>query len=197
MKKPPYETSEIVMAVLILFALVVAILTGVNLFTGKKAAQAKATAESTAAPSIVIATPTPTESGETATAVSGPRANSGGFMTQTGTSLNLIMNWYAEEAGEKVTVYVDVLLDCSTMRTASRVGGITLGVGSQTFTLDSAEVNTGMGAHTITLCSTHFDVPASDFVNGSCEAYATWYYGGTYGGQAIPELTAKGTISLD
>ena len=42
MKKPPYETSEIVMAVLILIALVVAILTGVNLFTGKKAAQAKA-----------------------------------------------------------------------------------------------------------------------------------------------------------
>lgn len=197
MRKPDFETSEIVIAALILFALIVAVATGANLFTGKKAAQAKASAEVTVVPSIVVATPTPVASGETAEVVAGIRSNSGGFMTQTGTSLNLILNWYAEEAGENVTIYADVLLDCSTMRTASRVGGITLGVGSKTLTLDSAEVNTDMGAHTITLCSTHFDVPASDFVSGSCDAYATWYYGGSYGGQTIPELTAKGTITLE
>lgn len=188
------------MAVLIAIALILAIVTGVRLFTGKRHAQAKATAQVSATPTLVVVTPTPQpETGESAAELpAGPKARSGGFMTQTGTSLNLIVNWYAEEAGDEMSIYVDVLLDCVTLHTGSRHEGITLGIGSKTFVYDSAPVEVSTpGADTVTLCSTHVTVPASDFVNGQCPIYATWSFGGSYGGQPVPELTAQGTITLE
>ena len=202
MRKTHYDKNDIIMALLIVMALILALLTGVRLFTGKRNAQAKATAQATAAPTIVVVTPTPQQepeegAGETEP-VAGPKANSGGFMTQTGTSLNLIVNWYAEEAGDEVSVYIDVLLDCYTLHTGSRPEGITIGVGSKTFVYDSAPVDVSTpGADTVTLCNTHIYVPASDFASGQCPIYATWNFGGSYGGQPLPELTPQGTLTLE
>lgn len=202
MRKTHYDKNDIIMALLIVVALILAVFTGVRLFTGKRHAQAKATAKATAAPTIVVVTPQPQQDAAEGTdgseANTGPKANAGGFMTQTGTSLNLIVNWYAEEAGDEVSIYIDVLLDCYTLQTGSRNEGITIGVGSKTFVYDSAPVTeTTPGADTVLLHATHIYVPASDFVSGQCPIYATWNFGGSYGGQPIPELTAQGTITLE
>ena len=202
MRKTHYDKNDIIMALLIVIALILAIFTGVKLFTGKRHAQAKATAPASAAPTIVVVTPPPqqetAEGAGTPETSDGPKANSGGFMTQTGTSLNLIVNWYAEEAGDEVSIYIDVLLDCYTLQTGSREQGITIGVGSKTFVYDSAPVAVSTpGADTVLLHATHIYVPASDFASGQCPIYATWNFGGSYGGQPIPELTAQGMITLE
>ena len=97
-----------------------------------------------------------------------------------------------------MSIYIDVLLDCYTLQTGSREQGITIGVGSKTFVYDSAPVAVSTpGADTVLLHATHIYVPASDFASGQCPIYATWNFGGSYGGQPIPELTAQGMITLE
>lgn len=201
MKKPELEKTEIIMALLIVMALILSIATGVRLFSGKRAAKMAAeAAAASATPTLVVSTPTPmpAEQEQTISAEErdGPKANSGGFMTQTGTSLNLVVNWYAEEAGEDVVIYMDFLVDCFSLHTGSRKEGLTVGVGSNTFVFDSAPVDVSGGPSTVTLYSACVTVPASDFTETGCPAYATWHFGGSYGGQPVPELTALGNITL-
>ena len=131
-------------------------------------------------------TPTPTPTPEP------PKASAtGSFASSTGTGLNLRVEWriYTDGSG-KNKLQVDASAVSYSIFTSALYQSLTLNVGGQTYTSNSAAINydgTALAAHPI--ASFTMDAPAS----GSAISMK-WEYRGTYSGVALDDIIAEGVI---
>lgn len=136
-----------------------------------------------------VPTPPPTP---LPTAEPTPAPSDGSFSSNTGTNLNLIVNWRTEDLGNGSTrVYVDgkvssySLYVMGTTVTVS-FNGQTVSASGNPITLDDSVPLTESS-----LFSTTLDVPRGT----SGTMTVDWAYNGSYSGTALPMISAAGDIS--
>jgi len=195
----------IILAALLCLAVLVALLTGINLSRGKAAAKAEL-AEESPFPSaeIVVVTPTPSSdpvpsvSTESESSVSATpiQSASGTFSSDTGTHLNLTVNWTVTSSNAaNTTIRFDFYIDSYSLNTASRNRGLTLQIGGASFSADTPPINVSSSSSVLTpLCSMDATIPTA-LLTCPLSVSASWHFGGSYGGSSMEYLTASGIIS--
>ncbi len=119
--------------------------------------------------------------------------SSGSFMSSTGTSLNIIVNWYAtaDMFGNRA-LQVIVSASSGNLMAGSLPNGVELNVNGMVYTSANNAVNyMGGGMTTNTLAS--FTIPN---VYGSVSITAVWHFNGTYSGVPIGSIYASGVASV-
>lgn len=120
-----------------------------------------------------------------------PAPSDGSFSSDTGTSLNLIVNWRAEDLGNGTTrVHVDgTVSSYSLYVTGTSVtvsfGGQTVTASGNPITLDESVSRTETGLFSATI-----DVPKGTAGTMSVD----WAYKGTYSGVSLPTISASGEV---
>lgn len=148
--------------------------------TAAPAAPAAPTQEPTPKPTDVIPDVTPAPVTESVTA-------DGSFSSNTGTDLNLVIEWSRQAGG---SVVFNVYLDTYSLDISRRENGLTFTVGGVTRMYSTDAVNyTGGDKRKLLICSFTADVPA-----GEASVIATWDYRGSYSGTDLPVIVASGTI---
>ena len=122
----------------------------------------------------------------------GGAISSGSFMSNTGTSLNIIVNWYAaaDMFGNRELMVV-VSASSGNLMANSLINGVELSVNGMMYAASNNAVNyMGGGMTTNTLAT--FVIPN---VYGSVSIAAAWHFNGTYGGVSIGTIFASGIAS--
>lgn len=140
-------------------------------------------------PTPVPVTDTPIPTAEpTPTAVP---ASTGSFSSNTGTALNMNVDWRTEDLGNgTVRVYVTGKIVSYSLD----VGGtsVTVTLNGQSTVCSVGSLLVGDGTLTTTdLFSTSLDVPAGT----SGTMTVDWFFNGSYSGVSMPHITASGTVS--
>lgn len=115
----------------------------------------------------------------------------GSFASNTGTQLNLLVNWsvQADSYGQK-TLYVDV---CSTSYSLySTGGGVDLIANGMVYTATASPVQYG-GKSMVTNRLASFSVPG---VSGAVSLSAVWHFNGSYSGVPIGDIRANGIANV-
>lgn len=137
-------------------------------------------------------TPEPTETPEP-TPEPFPVDSSGSFSSDTGTALNLLVDWsaYTDESGNR-----KLAVTLSAMHYALRLDesfqALALTVNGQSLSADCPAIEYNDGDLQITpLYTFTLDAPS-----GSAEIQAVWHFKGSYSGQEIEQITASGTAYI-
>lgn len=119
---------------------------------------------------------------------------SGSFSSNTGTDLNLFINWTAQSAGEgKVTLRVDVSTTSYSFQTDALPYSIVVDIGGNPVTVDSAAVNyDGETIAVSPLASYQTELSTGQTV----DITVRWNYRGSYGGTELETITASGSASF-
>ena len=141
-------------------------------------------------------TPTPTPTPEpTPTPPPVPvNLGSGSFRSDTGTALNLLVNWSAESIdADSAQLTVNIELESYSLFTSALPGSITLTVGGTAYSLGSPAVNYDGTAmiHTV-LASQNLTVARGSSVDIAVD----WYYRGSYGGTPLDVISAAGSAAI-
>jgi len=118
---------------------------------------------------------------------------SGSFMSNTGTSLNIVVNWYAgvDSYGNHGLMVV-VGATSGNLMAGSIANSVELSVNGMMYASTNNAVNyMGGGMTTNTLAT--FTIPN---VYGMVSINAVWHFNGTYGGVPIGSIYASGTASV-
>lgn len=118
---------------------------------------------------------------------------SGSFMSNTGTSLNLIVNWYAgvDIYGNRGLMVV-VSATSGSLMAGSLPNGVELNVNGMMYTSSNNAINyMGGGVTTNTLAT--FTIPN---VYGTVSISAVWHFNGSYGGVPIGSIYASGMANV-
>ena len=116
---------------------------------------------------------------------------SGSFTSNTGTQLNLQVNWSAQSggAGQK-TLYVDVCANSYSLY--SNGGAVELTANGLLYAASAAPVNYG-GKTPVTNRLASFAIQG---VSGAVNLSAVWHFNGTYSGRAIGDIRASGIANV-
>ena len=118
---------------------------------------------------------------------------SGSFMSNTGTSLNIIVNWYA---GIDIYGNHGLLLNVSAtsgnLVAGSLLNGVEVSVNGMTYAASNNAINY-MGGSMTTNPLASFTIPN---IYGNVSITAVWHFNGTYGGVPIGSIYASGMASV-
>ena len=116
---------------------------------------------------------------------------SGSFASNTGTQLNLLVNWsvQADSYGQK-TLNVDV---CTTSYSLyCNGGGVELTANGVLYTARGATIDYG-GSTMVTNRLASFSIPG---VSGAVSLNAVWHFNGSYSGVPISDIRANGVVNV-
>ena len=114
---------------------------------------------------------------------------SGSFMSNTGTSLNIVVNWFAgRDAYGNPGLLVNVGANSGNLMAGSLLNGVELNVNGMMYAATNNPIEYyGGGMTTTNLAS--FTIPN---ISGSVSITAVWHFNGTYGGMPIGSIYASG-----
>ncbi len=150
------------------------------------------------------ATPAPTETPEptpTPTATPEPTPedtpvpdSSGSFRSDTGTGLNLVVDWEARDAGGgDVSITFNVYAESYSLYSSECWNGVTVTLAGKDHSFTTSAISCDANRLTKSPLGSVTVVTAAD---SSIPVSARWSFGGTYGGTELPTLTASGTVTL-
>ena len=118
---------------------------------------------------------------------------SGSFMSNTGTSLNLVVNWYAgvDNFGNRGLMVV-VGASSGNLMAGAIANSVELNVNGMMYAASNNAVNYMGGSMTTNTLAT-FTIPN---VYGTVSITAVWHFNGTYGGVPIGSVVASGYASV-
>ena len=119
-----------------------------------------------------------------------PAESEGSFRSDTGTGLNLRVEWKTYTAGGQRKLQADVYIVSYSIFTSYQWQSITLKLGDKVWGADCAGISYD-GADQISTKAASFtvDAPAP-----GTSASVEWYYGGSYSGKDLHTITATGVI---
>ena len=134
------------------------------------------------------ATEAPTE---TTPPVDVDATNSGQFTSNTGTALELVVDWktYTSSDGTKM-VRFDVSISCLGIHVGSRLDGLHITVDGVTKSFDCEGADADGGRNTFPLGSY-----AMEMSGDSADVSVAWDFRGTYSGVQMEQVTATGTVT--
>ena len=153
-----------------------------------------ATPSPTPAPSP---TPTPEPSPSSEPAPAAELTASGSFSSDTGTGLNIVVDWSAGKVEEGFVV-MDVVLyvDSMSLNLSSIYNGATLTINGDKFTFTTPVLDIeGDGPSKSELCRTHIKLPYSEG-GMSVPIEAVWNFNGSYSGVELKILSASGQADI-
>ena len=118
---------------------------------------------------------------------------SGSSMSNTGTSLNIIVNWYAG-----IDIYgnhgllINVSATSGNLVAGSLLNGVEVSVNGMTYAASNNAINY-MGGSMTTNPLASFTIPN---IYGNVSITAVWHFNGTYGGVPIGSIYASGMASV-
>ena len=116
---------------------------------------------------------------------------SGSFTSNSGTQLNIQVNWSVQrDMYGKKALYVDVLAASYSLYTNG--GGVELSVNGMNYWANSASISYG-GNKPVTNRLASFTVSN---VSGSVNISAVWHFNGVYSGVSIGDIRAGGVINV-
>lgn len=147
----------------------------------------------TAPPTEVPATPEPSPEPSPTPVPTAVPASDGSFQSNTGTNLNLIVSWRAEDQGNGTTrLYVVGSVSSYSLQVASTQVSITYGSSSTTATGSAISLEDGVSRTESGLFSATLDVPS-----GTTDTLTVnWAFKGSYSGVSLPNIQASGQISV-
>ena len=149
--------------------------------------------QTTAAPSAQpTSTPEPTPVGSTRTI-----SESGSFSSNTGTKLNMQVNWSVTSANDKeLTLQLDLVLYSYTLSVGPHNGVVSVNGADYSFTSPGVSYKSEQYMNAAPLTSITVTVPAELGEAVSIPVEASWDFYGTYGGKDISRITAADTITI-
>lgn len=149
------------------------------------------TTEPTASPTPTpIPTPTPAP---TPTPTPAVNASSGSFRSDTGTGLNIVVDWTLTPGANGATLSFKVSTESYSLYNNEAWHGLSVTIGGQTWEFDTKAIEyegPGLGTNELAEGSVELStssIPATATVN--------WHFQGSYGGTDLESVTATGTIS--
>ena len=151
------------------------------------------TPQPTAVPSAQpTPTPEPTPVGSTRTL-----SESGSFSSNTGTKLNMQVNWSVTSANDKeLTLQLDLVLYSYTLSVGPHNGVVRVNGTDHIFTSPGISYKNEKYMNAAPLTSITVTVPAELGETVSIPVEASWDFYGTYGGKDIGRITAAETITI-
>lgn len=118
---------------------------------------------------------------------------SGSFMSNTGTSLNIVVNWYAgvDNFGNRGLMVV-VSATSGNLMAGAIANSVELNVNGMMYAASNNAINYMGGSMTTNTLAT-FTIPN---VYGTVSITAVWHFNGTYGGVPIGSIMASGYASV-
>ena len=118
---------------------------------------------------------------------------SGSFMSNTGTSLNIVVNWYAgvDNFGNRGLMVV-VGATSGNLMASTIANSVELNVNGMMYAASNNAINYMGGAMTTNTLAT-FTIPN---VYGTVSITASWRFNGTYGGVPIGSIVASGYANV-
>ena len=116
---------------------------------------------------------------------------SGSFSSNSGTSLNLLVNWSVRAGAGSNTLYVDVYTTSYALVSQYLPNGVQLTVGGMVYTSGSNAIDyhgSGMATHALA----SFAIP--NFV-GPATATAVFHFNGVLSGRPVNDIVATGLIN--
>lgn len=139
------------------------------------------------------APPTPDPTPEpTATPRPGTLVNSGSFQSDTGTGLNMVVDWSSRDDGSgNARIYLDAYLSSYSLEVGARPWGVHVNFAGQDWTFSAVGVTVEGGYSSSSLFTDYITVPmgTSDIMTVSYE------YKGTYSDVDLPTIDASGPVS--
>ncbi len=114
---------------------------------------------------------------------------SGSFSSNTGTSLNIVVNWFAgiDMYGNKGLMIV-VNATSGNLSAGSLINGVEVNVNGMMYAASNNAINYYGGGMTTNTLAT-FTIPN---ISGAVSINAVWHFNGTYGGVPIGSIFASG-----
>ena len=118
---------------------------------------------------------------------------SGSFMSNTGTSLNIVVNWYAGiDMYGNHGLLINVSATSGNLVAGSLLNGVEVTVNGMSYAASNNPINYMGGGMTTNMLAS-FTVPN---VYGNVSITAVWHFNGTYGGVPIGSIYASGMASV-
>ena len=117
----------------------------------------------------------------------------GSFSSNSGTKLNILVNWSAYDiGGGQRKLEISVAATSYSLTSSALYNGVLLTVNGAQYVASSAAINyQGSTLTTTPLASFTVQVPA-----GSVSLAATWNFKGSYSGMPLENITATGTANV-
>ena len=118
---------------------------------------------------------------------------SGSFMSNTGTSLNIVVNWYAGiDMYGNHGLLINVSATSGNLVAGSLLNGVEVTVNGMSYAASNNAINY-MGGSLTTNPLASFTIPN---IYGNVSITAVWHFNGTYGGVPIGSIYASGMASV-
>ena len=123
-----------------------------------------------------------------------PVEASGSFRSDTGTYLNLLVDWSAVSSGENtVALTVKYSVQSYSIFTAASPGNLVLSVNGKTYTASCPAINyDGADLAVTPLATFNAEVP-----RGTVTLNAVWHFKGSYSGTELDDITAEAALDLN
>jgi len=221
MDKSKVKATIIILVILVAGAVIAAIATGKTLSskTGGSAAQTSQTpqesqtAAESAQPSAAESAqptetpePTPSETPEPSAAPAASKApvtsrtvsGYGSFASNTGTPLNLVVDWSADAVSDsEIKVTFEMYLNCYTINATPKPGGASITVNGQTYTASTPALQSSSATPTsVKLCTKTVTMSLAQGESLELPVTASWAFGGKYSDVDLTTIDAAGTLSI-
>jgi hypothetical protein len=219
MDKSKIKATIIILVILVVCAVVAALATGRTLSkkSGSNTAQTAASAQTSQAPEDTqqpqdSAQPTDTpEPSQTAQPESTPKpetskapatsrkvSGSGSFASNTGTPLNLVVDWSAKALSDtEIQVTFEMYLNCYTINATPKPGGASITVNGQTYTASTPALQSSSATPTtVRLCTKTVTMSLAAGESLDVPVSASWAFGGKYSDVDLTTIDAAGTLSI-
>ncbi len=119
--------------------------------------------------------------------------NQGSFVSDSGTALNIVVEWAAYAAsGSNTELEISVSASHYSFYTSALPGSVSVSVNGVSSSMGSPEIQYGGSAQLLTKFGT-VTVPVS---TDSVDISVSWNYRGSYGGTRLDEISAYGTVNI-
>ncbi len=129
----------------------------------------------------------------------GRELGSGFVISDSGTKLNLLLNWSAVDGPEEGTAVITVkaFLECYSIFVGERFDG-ELGVGEEKINYSTPQLEIpGAGFNEIDFGTYTFTVKKAQSASTTLPITASWHFRGVYAGLSVDYVTIDSTISFD
>ena len=219
MDKSKIKATIIILVILVVCAVIAAFATGRTLSkkSGSNTAQTAASAQTSQTPEDTqqpqdSAQPTDTpEPSQTAQPESTPKpetskapttsrkvSGSGSFASNTGTPLNLVVDWSAKALSDtEIQVTFEMYLNCYTINATPKPGGASITVNGQTYTASTPALQSSSATPTtVRLCTKTVTMSLAAGESLDVPGSASWAFGGKYSDVDLTTIDAAGTMSI-
>lgn len=119
------------------------------------------------------------------------------FRTDTGTGLNLVLDWAIERRAGEVAVTVDLGLEHYSLHVGARRAVLCIGGDEAVFDVPAIHTDENMKLSVTPLCRDAVVVPRAAGEVVEIPIRASWRFGGVYAGREIGELAIERTLVID